>query len=146
MKCQLKLTGPLLWSSVEWGKGKLGVILYSSQNVFELILKKKLLHLITKLVVTLNHLGVIHLWRPQNMTNCVTPNPLHLQKEKEKIFCWKKICKHLTNFKTIPPHFYEDDINVWSLTSWLWYEFFFHFRKNYHPVVWTTQANHQNIA
>ena len=59
--------------------GELGVVLYDRQNVFGLVLEKKLLPLITELVVTLNHLGVIHLRRPQKITNCVTPNPLHLQ-------------------------------------------------------------------
>ena len=59
--------------------GEPGVVLYDGQNVFGLVLEKKLLPLITELVVTLNHLGVIHLRRPQKITNCVTPNPLHLQ-------------------------------------------------------------------
>ena len=78
IKCQRKVTGPLVWSSLELGKRELEVVLYGSQNVFHLILKKKLLPLRTELVVTLNHVGVIHLWRPQNMTNYVTPNRLHL--------------------------------------------------------------------
>ena len=62
------------------GEGGAGVVLYGSQNVSDLMFKKKLLPLITELIVILKYLGVIHLWRPQNMTICVTPNPLHLQK------------------------------------------------------------------
>ena len=79
IKCQLKVIGTLVSSSVDWGKGELEVVLYGSQNVSDLMFKKNLLLLITKLVVILNHLRVINLWRPHYITNCVTPNSLHLQ-------------------------------------------------------------------
>ena len=46
----------LVWSSVGLGKGKLGVVLYSRQNVSDLMFKKKLLVLITELVVILKYL------------------------------------------------------------------------------------------
>ena len=79
IKCQLKITGPFVLSSVERGNEELWVDFQGSQNLFGLKLKKKLLPLITALVIILNHLGVMHLWSLQKMTNCVTPNPLHLQ-------------------------------------------------------------------
>ena len=43
------------------GAGGRWYVHYGGQNVFGLILKKKLLPLITELVVTLNHLRVKHL-------------------------------------------------------------------------------------
>ena len=74
IKRQLKITSPLVWSSVDWGEeGELRVVLYGIQNVSGLMLKKKLLPLVTELVVILNHLGVIRLWRPQKIINIVWP-------------------------------------------------------------------------
>ena len=62
-------------------------------------------------------LGVIHLWRPQKMTNFVTPTPLFFAKWTIVLFFKKKkrICKHVTNFKTRSTPFHMDVINVWSL-------------------------------
>ena len=72
------------------------------------MLKKKLLPLITELVVILIiYLGVIHLWRSQKMVNYVIPNPLHLQKWTiDILFKNKKIWKYVTKFKDLPsrPH------------------------------------------
>ena len=48
-KCQLKVTGAFGWSSVEWGS-------LCSQNVFGLMLHKKIPSLVFELVVILNHL------------------------------------------------------------------------------------------
>ena len=72
------------------------------------------------------------------------PNPLHLQKWTTDLLSRNKkqpARKHVTKFKTpLPPHFYVDVINVLSPTCLLWYEFFFFcFRKNYYPVVWTNK-------
>ena len=50
----------LVWSSVELGKGELGVVFYVRQNVSELIFKKKLLLLITELVVILKYLDQLY--------------------------------------------------------------------------------------
>ena len=58
----------LVWSSVELEKGELGVVLYVRQNVSELIFKKKLLLLVTELVVILKYLDQLY------------DQPLHLQK------------------------------------------------------------------
>ena len=46
----------LVWSSLELGKGELGVILYGRQNVSDLMVKKKLSLPITELVVILKYL------------------------------------------------------------------------------------------
>ena len=58
-------TGPLVWSSVDWREGGAEgcwlYVHYGSQNVSGLMLNKKLLPLITELVVILNNLGVKHL-------------------------------------------------------------------------------------
>ena len=57
IKCQLKITDLLVWLSVEWREGKESSLMF----------KKKILPLITELVVVLNHLGVKHLscsWFP----------------------------------------------------------------------------------
>ena len=59
INCQL-WTGTLVWSSVELGKGELGVVLYGRQNVSDLMFKKKLLLLITELVVILKNLDKLH--------------------------------------------------------------------------------------
>ena len=85
-------------------EGKLGVVLYGSQNVSGFMFKNELLPLITELAVVLKHLVAIHLWCPQKITNCVTPNSLHLQKWTIDLL-FKKNCKHVTNFKTPPPPF-----------------------------------------
>ena len=79
------------------------------------------------MVVILKYLGVIYLWGPQIMTNCVTPNTLHLQKLTINLLSKaNKIWRHLTNIWTLHPHhFYADVINIWSLTCLLWYDFFF---------------------
>ena len=83
------------------------------------MLKKKLLPAVIELVVILNHLGVIHLWQPQKMTNFMTPPPSHILCTTpcldlqtwtiDLLFKNKKICRHVTNFKT----------NFWSLTCLL---------------------------
>ena len=56
----MKITGPLVDSGHQWGGGKRDV-LHGTQNVSDLMLKKKILTLITELVVILNHLGATHL-------------------------------------------------------------------------------------
>ena len=83
------------------------------------MLKKKLLPAVIELVVILNHLGVIHLWQPQKMTNFMTPPSSHILCTTpcldlqtwtiDLLFKNKKICRHVTNFKT----------NFWSLTCLL---------------------------
>ena len=50
----------LVWLSVELGKGELGVVLYGRQNVSDLMLKKKLLLLITELVAILKYLDRLY--------------------------------------------------------------------------------------
>ena len=50
----------LVWSSVELGKRELGVVLYGRQNVSDLMFKKKLLLLITELVVILKYLDQLY--------------------------------------------------------------------------------------
>ena len=50
----------LVWSSVELGKGDLGVVIYGRQNVSDLMFKKKLLLLITELVVILKYLDQLY--------------------------------------------------------------------------------------
>ena len=50
----------LVWSSVELGKGDLGIVLYGRQNVCNLVFKKKLLLLITELVVNLKYLDQLY--------------------------------------------------------------------------------------
>ena len=50
----------LVWSSVELGNGEFGVVLYGRQNVSDLMLKKKLLLLITELVVNLKYLDQLY--------------------------------------------------------------------------------------
>ena len=58
----------LVWSSVEFGKGKLRVVHYVRQNVSDLMFKKKLLFLITELVVILKYLDQLYnqLCEPQS--------------------------------------------------------------------------------
>ena len=46
----------LAWLSVELGKRELGVVLYGRQNVSDFMFKKKLLLLITELVIILKYL------------------------------------------------------------------------------------------
>ena len=46
----------LVWSSVELEKEELGVVLYGRQNVSDLMFKRKLLHLISELVVILKYI------------------------------------------------------------------------------------------
>ena len=117
---------------MEWGKEWVGRWAGGGRRVFytlimyldcDLTLKKKLLPLVIELVVILNHLGVIHFWQPQKMTNFVTPHPIY---------------RHVTKFITSHPmwtsHFHVDIINVWFLTCLLWYYFFSCFRKNFLPV------------
>ena len=64
-------------------------------------------------------LGIIHLWLPQKMTNFLTlPYPHHPQKWTiDLLFKNNRIRKHVTNFKTLPPPFRVDVINVWSPIS-----------------------------
>ena len=50
----------LVLSSVELGKGKLGVVLYGRQNVSDLMFKEKVLLLITELVVILKYLDQLY--------------------------------------------------------------------------------------
>ena len=50
----------MAWSSVELGKGKLVVVLYGRQNVSDLMFKKKLLLVITELVVFLKYLDQLY--------------------------------------------------------------------------------------
>ena len=87
------------------GEGFLALIMHLA---CDMMLKKKLLPLVIELVVILNHLGVIHLWQSQKMTNLVIPHP---------------IFRHVTKFITSPAmwtsHFHVDIINVWSLTCLL---------------------------
>ena len=47
-------------SGMRRGVEELGVVTYGSQNVCRLMLGKKLLPLITELIVISNHVGVIH--------------------------------------------------------------------------------------
>ena len=102
------------------------------------MLKKKILILITELVVILNHIGVTHLWRLQNQLG--DPPTPSIFKNEPATNKKQPACKHVTKFKTpFPPHFYVDVISVLSPTCLLWYEFCFCFRKNYHPVVWTNK-------
>ena len=56
----VKVTGTLVWSSVGLGKGGLGVVFYGRQNVSDLMFKKKLLLLITELVVILKYLDRLY--------------------------------------------------------------------------------------
>ena len=132
----------MVCSSVEWGVEWV-------EGFSELYL---LLPLMLALVVILNHLGVIHSWRSQKMTNFMTPHvlchPLHLQKWTiDLLLKIKSICRHLTDFET-PPHEaipllcgrHKCMVPYMFAVIWI-----FWFRKNYHPVVWTKQASHQNI-
>ena len=69
---------------MELGKGELRVVLYGRQNVSDLMFKKKLLLLITELVVILKYLD----WLYDQLCD---PNPLHLQKwTKDLLFKNKK--------------------------------------------------------
>ena len=78
--------------------------------------------------INVTYNGVIHLWRPQKMTNFLTlpPNPHHPQKLTiDLLFKNNRIRKHVTNFKTPPSPFRVDLINVWSLFGklqgyWSW--------------------------
>ena len=63
----------LVWSSVELGKGEVEFVLYGRQNVFDLMFKKKLLLLLTELVVILKYLDPLY-------DQLCDPQPLHLQK------------------------------------------------------------------
>ena len=67
--------------------------------------------------ITFLTLGIMQLWRPQKMTNFLTPIPIpHLQNWTiDMLFKNNRICKHVTNFKTSWPPFCVDIINVWSL-------------------------------
>ena len=56
----MKITGPLVDSGHQWGGGKRDV-LYGTQNVSDLMSKKKILTLITELAAILNHLGLTQL-------------------------------------------------------------------------------------
>ena len=62
--------------SLGGGGGGMGrvVVIYAVKIFLAgcLTMRKKLLPLMIALVVILNHLGVIHLWRPQKITNFVT--------------------------------------------------------------------------
>ena len=80
---------------------------------------KVLLTVVTKsFVVNMTGLlGVIHLWRSQKMTNFLTPAPPPSAKMSNRSLVLKnRICKHVSNFKTPPPHypFRVDVIDVWS--------------------------------
>ena len=67
------------------------------------------------------------------------PQPPHLQNWIiDLLFKNKKICKNETNLRSPNPS------SIWTSSAVIW--IFFCFRKNYYPVVWTKQANHQNIA
>ena len=127
-----------------------GVVLFTVKMYLacDLMLKKKLPPLMIEMVVILNHLVVIHLWRSQTLTNFVTPLPSPPSaKTNNRSSVYKIIYRHVTNFWNLPPSFYYVDvINVWFSTRLMWYEIFFCFRKNYHRVVWTKQSYHENIA
>ena len=106
------------------------VVLYAVKMylVCGLMLKKKLLPVMIELLVILHHLGVIYLRRAQKNTNFVTSHSLHPQKWTIDLsFKNKKICRHVTNFKSTSSmwtsHFYVGVINVLSLTCLLWYGF-----------------------
>ena len=132
----LVISGVGRWVS----EGKAGDCSLRSQNVSGLwfgVKEETVLPIMIELVVLLNHLGVVHLWRLQNKKWPIVypPHPLLLQKWTiYLLFKNKRICRHV------------DLINIWSLMCLPWYELFFCSRKNYHTVVWTKQANHQNIA
>ena len=98
--------------------GELGVLLYSRQNVSDLMLKKELLLLITELVVILKYLDRLYdqLFDPQ-------PPPSE-NRTIDLLFKNKKSPQTLDKFSDPPLHFYVDVINVWSLTCLLWYDFF----------------------
>ena len=132
------------------GKGCLGVGVEGAegyflciQNVSGLMFKRKLLPLIIKLVVILNHLGVMHLWSPQK--NCDLLPPTSTKKWTIDQLLFKKAFENTWRILRHPfPLFHVHVINVWSLTCLLLC--FFRSRKNYDPAVWTKQANHKNIA
>ena len=120
----------MVWSSVERGEGWVGGrategCSLHSQNCLTCGLMLKLLPLMTESVVILNHLGVIHLSRPQKNDQICDPHPVNSQKRTIDLFLKnKRIYRHVTHFKTFPSPFHVDIINVWSLTSLLWYKFF----------------------
>ena len=113
--------------------------------------KKKLLPLIIELVVILNHLVVIYLWQPRKMTHFVTlldpvTNFLHLQKWRiDLLFFFKKKKESADMW----PPMWSSPFSCGRHKCMVPYMFavtrIFCFRKNYYPVVWLKQANHQNI-
>ena len=108
-----------------WEVKGIGVVLHAIKMypACGLMLKKKLLHLIIKLVVILNHLHPCYTFVTTTKTDqFVTINIL---------FRNKRFSRHVTNFKTpAPAPFCVDLINMWSVTCLLWYDFFFLFQKN----------------
>ena len=62
--------------------------------------------------------GVIHLWRPQKMTNLLSPPPYPHHPQKwiiDLLFKNNRIRKHETNLKIPPSPFRVDVIYVWPL-------------------------------
>ena len=88
------------------------------------MLKKNLLLLITELVfVVLNYSGIIRLWKPQNMTNFVTPNILPSSSKIYKYIFYLKIKKSANTWqilRTLPCGLHKCMV----LYLVLWYEFF----------------------
>ena len=83
------------------GKGAGCCSLRQSRYIW-LDVEEELLPLIIQVVVILNHLGVIHLWYPQKMINCVSLNPFYLQKWTMNFF--KKNQKQSSNtWQTLRP-------------------------------------------
>ena len=140
------------WGNQCVGKGAEGIVITLSECSYlacALVLKEKLLPLMTEMVVISKPLGVILLWRRQkNHQFCEppfpVPHPLHLQKLKiEPLFKNKIIYRHVTSFNTWgyprppfphanthtythnmwPSSFHVDIMNVWAFTCLLWYEF-----------------------
>ena len=95
----------------------LGVVFYAVKMYLTcgLMLKKKLLPLMIALVVMLNHLGFIHLWRPQKNDQFCDPHPLYLQKWTiDPLLTNKKICRLKINFNTPSPFPFSHSPSMWT--------------------------------
>lgn len=67
------------------------------------------------------HKWVIHLWRPQNMTNFVTLHPPPSAKINDRP---KRICTIMTNFKTLLSPLRADVLKMrWCQWWWWWLVF-----------------------
>ena len=91
---------------IEWFENKKGQIVSTSRTC----------KLWLNYIMYVEMLWVIHLWRPLKMTNFWPLYPHHPQKWIiNLLFKNNRIRKQVTNFKTPPPPFRVDVINVWSL-------------------------------